>query len=1017
MSFYADLHIHSHFSLATSKDLTPEYLYVWGIRKGIKVIGTGDCLHPGWMDELRSSLEEAGMGVFRLKKEVRPPLQIPIQGAEEPLFMLTTELSNIYKKGGKVRKVHNILLFPDFLSAERLQQKLRLMGFNLTSDGRPILGLDSRDLLEIALGVNSQITMIPAHIWTPWFSVLGASSGFDSIEECFGDLTNYIHTLETGLSSDIPMNRLVGHLEPYHFVSNSDAHSPDRLGRNANLFHCRPDFHDIVQALRERRSETIDLFPQEGKYHYAGHRKCGVSMNPLEAARHKYLCPVCGKTLTAGVLDRVAALADRAPRSEGELSPVFHYIIPLPEIISQIYGSGEKSAKVQNAYLNLLHQLGPEMNILLDIPIEEIAQKGGLALATAIRRMRERRVYIKEGYDGEYGEISVFSPGEAMFFSQKDKLFEIDNSIEEPPIRPLLSFNPLMDNFDQEAIKAEETQNQWLKKMDALARAQKSAIQHSVGPAITLAGPGTGKTYVLVNRIIHLINEYKYKPAEILAITFTLRAAREIKERLQKEQIPCNGNEGVKTGTIHSLALEIIREAWPNKAFTILDEKDKVDLLKSLVSTSQKGNLKKVLHQLELHRNGIPSSDYASLAQAYQQKLRAEGLFDFEELVLMAKDLFIENASLLSYLRSRYRHILVDEFQDLNPVQYAFIRLLVGNEARNLFAIGDPHQAIYSFRGSMPAIFDKIQQDYPDVSVYRLSHSYRCSRQILDAASAVLGREEPLQALFDAEKVLVVESSSDAAEAEFIARSIDQMIGGTRFFAHDSGIANTEGKAALADIAVLCRTARQFKSIIKALNDHALPWQTGLGGNAWPNDEMADALKWIKLHQGASVKDLLLKYFSELKIEKKQSHEVYPLLLDIALSFDTDTEGFANFVTLSAPTGLYASGNNAVHVMTLHAAKGLEFDHVFIAGCEEGLLPYTLFDNHSLNIEEEKRLLYVGMTRAKRSLFLSYARQRHLFNMQMKMAPSRFLAPLHSLAKFITTHEKKPNVGRQLRLF
>lgn len=264
MSFYADLHIHSHYSLATSKDLTPSFLYLWGMRKGIKVIGTGDCLHPGWMTELRESLEEAGEGVFRLKDIALPYSRVGIPGAEEPLFLLTTEISNIYKKGGRVRKVHNVLLFPDFESAERLQQKLRLLGFNLTSDGRPILGLDSRNLLELALEINPQITLIPAHIWTPWFSVLGASSGFDSVEECFEDLVNHIHTLETGLSSDIPMNRLVGRLDSFHFVSNSDAHSPDRLGRNANLFDCPPNYFDMMEALRKKETETVDLFPQEG---------------------------------------------------------------------------------------------------------------------------------------------------------------------------------------------------------------------------------------------------------------------------------------------------------------------------------------------------------------------------------------------------------------------------------------------------------------------------------------------------------------------------------------------------------------------------------------------------------------------------------------------------------------------------------------------------------------------------------------------------------------------------------
>lgn len=1016
MSFYADLHIHSHYSLATSKELTPAFLYLWGMRKGIGVIGTGDCLHPGWMDELRENLEEAGEGVFKLREAAKPAGIAQIPGAEEPYFMLTTEISNIYKKGGKVRKVHNVLLFPDFVSAERLQQKLRLMGFNLTSDGRPILGLDSYHLLEMSLEINPHITLIPAHIWTPWFSVLGASSGFDSVEECFGDLSIYIHTLETGLSSDIPMNRVVGRLDAYHFVSNSDAHSPDRLGRNANRFRCRRSFPEMIQALKARQSETVDLFPQEGKYHHAGHRKCGVSMNPAEAVNHGYLCPVCGKKLTPGVLDRVAALADREPLPENQLSPVFHYIIPLPEILAQIYGAGEKSAKVQTAYLNLLQQLGPEMSILLDITEEEIARKGGHVLATAIRRMRSRRVYIREGFDGEYGIVSAFAPGEAEFYSQKDKLFDVDTLLQEPEVRPLLSFNPVEMESPQVGGVAAEAESPWMHRLEAMAAAQEKAIRHESGPAVTLAGPGSGKTHVLVSRIIRLIRENSCQPSEILAITFTLRAAREIRDRLAKEQIPAFGPDGVKTGTIHSLGLEIIREALPDKSFILLTDKERKEWLKLLLPQPHR-SLKNLMHQLELHRNGVAMPEIASVEEAYRRKLWENSKLDFEELVLGALELLRNDSVLLARWQRRFRHILVDEFQDLNPVQYEFIRVLAANSQTTLFAIGDPDQSIYRFRGSMPDIFDRLRKDYPEVSIYHLSHSYRCSRQIMEAASSLLGKKDSLEALFDAEKVSIVESPTDAAEAEFIARTIDQMSGGTRFFARDSGVAGSEGEAALSDFAVLCRTTRQFRPIIKALNDHGLPWQTGLGGQAWPEQMVADALEWIHSHTEGSAKDALRGYLASVSNEVKENSEVWQLLIDIAESFGDDVQGFVDFVMLSAPTGLYATDRNAVHVMTLHASKGLEFDYVFIAGCEEGLLPYTLFESQPSDLEEERRLLYVGMTRARQSLFLCHARQRRLFNRQMKMEPSRFLLPLGPHIKRIKGYGNESQGGKQLRLF
>ncbi|MGC8864506.1 MAG: UvrD-helicase domain-containing protein [Bacteroidales bacterium] len=1016
MTFYADLHIHSHYSLATSKELTPAFLYLWGLRKGIGVIGTGDCLHPGWMDELRQNLEEAGDGVFRLREGAKPSGIIKIPGADEPYFLLSTEISNIYKKGGKVRKVHNVLLFPDFVSAERMQQKLRLMGFNITSDGRPILGLDSYHLLEIALEINPSITLIPAHIWTPWFSVLGASSGFDSVEECFGDLSVHIHTLETGLSSDIPMNRVVGRLDAYHLVSNSDAHSPDRLGRNANRFHCERSFTAMMKALKDRQSETVDLFPQEGKYHHAGHKKCGVSMNPAEAARHGYLCPVCGKKLTPGVLDRVAALADREPLPENQLSPVFHYIIPLPEILAQIHGSGEKSARIQTAYLNLLQQLGPELRILIEISEEEIAKKGGHILATAIRRMRNRRVYIREGYDGEYGIVSAFAPGEAEFFSQKNKLFDNELLLQEPAVRPLLSFNPLVRESVLSKNEAAEAESPWLPKLEAMAAAQQRAIQHQEGPAVTIAGPGSGKTFVLVNRIIRLIRENCCQPSEILAITFTLRAAREIRDRLLKEQIPAYGGEGVKTGTIHSLGLEIIREAMPEKNFILLTDKEKKEWLKSLLAQPN-GSLKNLMRQMELHRNGMSVPEIAPLAEAYRHKLWENDKLDFEELVLGALELLRKDSVLLKRWQTRFRHILVDEFQDLNSVQYELIRLLAGASQTSLFAIGDPDQSIYRFRGAMPEIFSRLHEDFQPVSTYDLSHSYRCSRQIVEAASSLLGKAKPLQALFDAEKVNVVEVSTDASEAEYIARTIDQISGGTRFFARDSRVAGSDAEAALSDFAILCRTSRQFKLIIKALNDHGLPWQTGLGGQAWPEQTMAEALEWIRSHPEGSAKDALRGYLASAHIEVKENPEVWQLLTDIAESFGNDVKAFADFVLLSAPTGLYAAGKNAVHVMTLHASKGLEFDHVFIAGCEEGLLPYTLFESQPTDLEEERRLLYVGMTRARQSLSLCYARQRRLFNRQMKMEPSRFLLSLGPQIQRIKGYETGNQGGKQLRLF
>ena len=294
MKYIADLHIHSHFSRATSKTLVPGHLDYHAGLKGIKVVGTGDFTHPGWLKELREKTEPDGNGFFKLKREYR--LNSPL-GDNDTRFLLTAEISNIYKRGGQVRKVHNVVLVPGFEEAEKINRRLKDLGGNLTSDGRPILGLDSRDLLEIVLESGENNYFIPAHIWTPWFSMLGSKSGFDSLEACFADLSPHIHTIETGLSTDPPMNWLCSFLDNVTLVSNSDAHSPDRLGRNANVFNTELSYHALTEALRTGNPEkfygTIDMFPQEGKYHYDGHRKCNVCLRPEESAAANGRCPVC----------------------------------------------------------------------------------------------------------------------------------------------------------------------------------------------------------------------------------------------------------------------------------------------------------------------------------------------------------------------------------------------------------------------------------------------------------------------------------------------------------------------------------------------------------------------------------------------------------------------------------------------------------------------------------------------------------------------------------------------------
>jgi len=425
MKFIADLHIHSRFSRATSKTLTPEALSLWGQKKGIKVIGTGDFTHPDWVLELKKKFEESENGLFRLKSEYTRKIEsdVPSSCVSETLFILSGEISCIYKKNGKTRKIHHLILMPDFDSVDKFNRALDKIG-NITSDGRPILGLDSKILLERMLEASEKSFLIPAHIWTPWFSLFGSKSGFDDIEECFEDLTPHIHALETGLSSDPPMNRLLSALDKYTLVSNSDAHSPSKLGREANIFNTHPDYDSMIKAMikKDGFEGTIEFYPEEGKYHMDGHRKCNMMLHPNDTIRNEGLCPECGKPVTVGVFHRVAELADR---EKPVLKKEFYSLIPLSEILSEILGCGPNTKTVNNVYEKLLRALGPELSILMDKDINDIEKTGGLLLSKAISRMRTGNVIRQEGYDGEFGVIKLFNESEKHELIGQKKLFKV----------------------------------------------------------------------------------------------------------------------------------------------------------------------------------------------------------------------------------------------------------------------------------------------------------------------------------------------------------------------------------------------------------------------------------------------------------------------------------------------------------------------------------------------------------------------------------------------------------------
>jgi len=416
--FIADFHIHSKYSRATSKDMDIEMLDKWAKIKGIKVLGTGDFTHPEWFQNLKEKLEPAEQGLFKLKgfdskeKGVR--------------FILTSEISCIYSKNNRVRKIHIIVFAPSFEIAEKINVQLGWVG-NLRSDGRPILGLDAKELAKIVLDASEDCLVVPAHIWTPWFSLFGSKSGFDSMEECFEEYSKYIYAVETGLSSDPLMNWRLSSLDKVALISNSDSHSPQKIGREANVFETELSYPAIIEAIKEKSPEkflyTVEFFPEEGKYHYDGHRLCGISLSPSQSKKYNNICPVCGKPLTIGVLNRVEELADREEGFKPETAIPFKSLVPLEEIIAHTLGCSTGTKESLKEYQNLINNFENEFKVLLDIPYAHLSAATKPEIVEGIKRVREGRVEVEPGYDGVYGKIKIFTEKEIKNSVSQNTLF------------------------------------------------------------------------------------------------------------------------------------------------------------------------------------------------------------------------------------------------------------------------------------------------------------------------------------------------------------------------------------------------------------------------------------------------------------------------------------------------------------------------------------------------------------------------------------------------------------------
>ena len=1068
MHYIADLHIHSYYSRATSKMLNLEHIHKWSQLKGLTVIGTGDITHPKWLEEMQEKLEPTEEGLFRLKPEFAKQIQAEVPKAcQAPVyFILSGEISSIYKRDEAVRKIHNVVFLPSFEAVQRFQTTLDRIG-NIHSDGRPILGLDSRDLLEIVLETDPQAHLIPAHIWTPWFSMLGSKSGFDSVEACFGDLTRHIFAVETGLSSDPPMNWRLSMLDPYTLVSNSDAHSPEKLAREANIFDTELSYPGIFAALKEKDSDafwgTIEFFPEEGKYHMDGHRKCAQMLRPAETIAKDGLCPVCGKPVTVGVSHRVEVLADRPEGTKPEGVKPFMSLVPLPEVLAEVHKVGAKSKRVQDHFHSMLRELGSEMHILMDCSLKDIQKAAGSLVAEGIRRMREGEVYFEPGYDGEYGIVRLFKPGEREQVSQQGALFTLD--IMDTQSSKIVD-KPAPEQRAVPSEMAETTEAQPSVVRDSsggrygLNTEQRQAVMHRGSPLIIHAGPGTGKTRTLTHRLAGLIESGEAKPTEILAITFTNKAAEEMRERLQKllgEEVSTT----MRIQTFHAFGANLLRDTpsffGRTQYFVIFDPSQETSLLQAIAQKTGHRFTKALLDRIsrtkgELlypeHLRSNESSEpahpqdwddpiFGEVYQAYEAMLSERNAVDYDDLIGLPVRLLRADPEKRRKVIQQFPVIAVDEFQDINLAQYEFFRILALS-AREVCVIGDPDQAIYGFRGARSEFFLRFAKDFPNTAILHLKQNYRSAQNILAASRQMLTRshEEESDNLWSNiapdVKVHFHHTPTDRAEAEFVVHRIEQWVGGTSYFSIDSKRVDDDGLPrdyTFSDFAVLVRTKKLAAPLTEALARSGIPFES-LTEETIASEELVRFMAMaLRLVQRSTVYDTLIKDdmsdhvregLRKLRLSQnelaqttdisaarliEQIWEVadlnqWPGLTDsprqrqrfihLAKPFGERIDAFVDALMLQREVDDFDERAERVHVMTLHAAKGLEFPVVFVIGCEEGILPFARGGEIS-DVEEERRLLYVGMTRAERHLVLTHTKKRFWNGKIREQKPSRFL--------------------------
>ena len=1065
--FIADLHIHSRFSRACSKDCDIEHLSWWARRKGLSVLGTGDFTHPAWAAELKQTLVPAEPGLFRVRPELEQRIirDSPRTCAGGVRFLLSVEISTIYRRADRTRKVHHLIYAPSFDAADRITAALAKIG-NLASDGRPILGLDSRDLLDITLAADPDCFLVPAHVWTPWFAVLGSKSGFDAVRDCYADLAGHIFAVETGLSSDPPMNWTCSSLDPYRLVSNSDAHSPPMLGREATVFGTDLDYFAMAAALRTGHGldGTIEFFPEEGKYHLDGHRKCGIRVEPEQTRDLDAVCPRCGKPLTVGVLHRVAELADRPAGYRPPAAAGFTCLVQLPEIIGEIQATGPKSKKVTAEISRLVAALGPELGILRDVPLDDLRRAGGSLLSEAIGRLRRGEVIRDAGYDGEYGTIRLFGPDEldgTALFSVTGLASpgqENQNSAERAAVSRAGSRSAprRRDAATAAPAPAGLPAGATGSLLDGLDPDQRAAAA-AEGPLLIIAGPGTGKTRTLTHRIAHQVTERGMPAGHVLALTFTRRAAQEMRDRLA---LLCPGRDRELTvTTFHGLGLRILREhhdaAGLSPRFAVADEAARLKIAAELTGSERDG--RRMVAGLAEDPDG---------RAALRKELMTRNLVDFDGLTELTAVLLRDNPAVAAALRDRWPRISVDEYQYIDPAQYDLLRAMSGDGA-GLTAIGDPDQAIYGFRGADVGIFGRFTADFPGAVTVELTRNYRSDPAIVTAAMQAIApgtlvpgrrvqataavRDDPAAGGSSGQDpgdplgaVTVHEAADEQAEAAWIAALIDRLLGGASFHSLDSGRADghDHGRLGLADIAVLYRTDAQAAALGQALTRAGIPFQKRSHDRLARRAGVTDILREMRLlnpaapvraDDGGSDEDVHRQLAAAVQALAAARGDGDATVVDIRAAGELldplarrcggDLERFRTEISLGAETDALDPRAEAVTLLTLHGAKGLEFDVVFLAGCETGLLPLRLPGSGpgapALRVDaaEERRLLFVGITRARGKLLLSYAARRRRHGAEAPAGRSPFLDAIDpELLGRAAPRRTRRTGDRQLRL-